>query len=248
MRFVIGLLPLLIAGCAAEAPKTVDTPKTEPAAAAPAAQETPAATQEPAKKDVPVDQLINADGKIDAGLPKTASPGAKMPKDGDDIAIITTNQGRIVVKFFPEKAPNHVKNFLDLAGSKFYDGTKFHRVIPGFMIQGGDPNTKSGAPETWGMGGPDKRVNAEFNDVPHTPGILSMARSGDPNSGGSQFFIMHAAYPSLNGQYSVFGQVIEGMDIVDKIAKTPTGAQDRPTTNMVIEKVEAVKWPVKLNG
>lgn len=248
MRIVFGILPLLIAGCASEAPKTGETPNVEPTTNASAMRDKPAETQEPAKKEVPVDQLINADGKIDAGLPKTAAPGAKMPKDGDDIAIITTNQGRIVVKFFPEKAPNHVKNFLGLAGEKFYDGTKFHRVIPGFMIQGGDPNTRSGSPDTWGTGGPDKRVNAEFNDVPHTPGILSMARSNEPNSGGSQFFIMHAKYPSLDGSYSVFGQVIEGMDVVDKIAKTPTVPVDRPKTSMVIEKVEAVKWPVKLNG
>ena len=245
MRIVLGLLPLILAGCqpAAETPTTSSTepPKTETAAT------TQPAEQDSQKKDVPVDQLINADGTIDDGLSKTASPGAKLPKDSDPIAILTTNQGRIVVKFFPEKAPKHVANFLKLGGEKFYDGTKFHRVIPGFMIQGGDPNTKSGDPSTWGMGGPAERVPAEFNDVPHTPGILSMARAQDPNSAGSQFFIMHAKYPSLDGQYSVFGQVLEGMDVVDKIATTPTQPGDRPKTNMVLEKVEVAKWPVKLN-
>ncbi len=193
-------------------------------------------------------KLVNQDGSIDPGLPPTAGWGAKVPKDGDDVVILTTNQGRIVAKFFPEVAPNHVKNFLDLSKKKFYDGTKFHRVIPGFMIQGGDPNTKSGDPSTWGQGGPGYNVNAEFNDVLHTRGILSMARTGDPNGAGSQFFIMHGAYPSLDHQYSVFAQVIEGMDVVDKIVNQPRNAQDRPDKDMVLSKVEVTKWPVKLAG
>jgi peptidyl-prolyl cis-trans isomerase B (cyclophilin B) len=192
--------------------------------------------------------LVNADGKIDPGLPKTAGVGAKLPKDGDPIVIMNTSEGRIVAKFFPQKAPNHVKNFLTLAGKKFYDGTKFHRVIPGFMIQGGDPNTKSDDTSKWGQGGPGYTVKAEFNDIPHTRGILSMARTSDPDGAGSQFFIMHARYPSLDNQYSVFGQVIEGMDVVDKIVNTPTEDQNRPIKPMVLKTVEVTKWPIKLNG
>jgi peptidyl-prolyl cis-trans isomerase B (cyclophilin B) len=195
---------------------------------------------------VPVSSLVNADGSIDSGLPKSAAPGAKLPKDGDAIAILTTNQGTIVLKFFPQKAPNHVKNFTDLAKKNFYNGTKFHRVIPGFMIQGGDPNTRTDNKASWGQGGPGYNVKQEFNDIPHTRGILSMARTGDPDGAGSQFFIMHARYPSLDGQYTVFGQVIEGMDVVDKIVNTPTEDANRPVKDMVLEKVEITKWPVKL--
>lgn len=198
-----------------------------------------------------ISDLVNEDGKKDSGLPKTAAPGAKLPKDGDAIVIFTTTQGRIVLRFFPQIAPNHVTNFLYLADKGFYTGTKFHRVIPDFMIQGGDPNTKKGDPSTWGTGGPSWSVPAEFNDLPHKPGILSMARSQDPNSAGSQFFIMHGEARSLNHNYSGFGQVIEGMDVVDKIVHVPThmggdGAPSAPDTPPVIEKVEVTKWPVKL--
>ena len=227
MRIVLGLLPLILAGCqpAAETPTTSSTepPKTETAAT------TQPAEQDSQKKDVPVDQLINADGTIDDGLSKTASPGAKLPKDGDPIAILTTNQGRIVVKFFPEKAPKHVANFLKLGGEKFYDGTKFHRVIPGFMIQGGDPNTKSDSNRSrWGTGGPGWTVKAEFNRNKHSRGALSMARSQDPNSAGSQFFIVLKDANFLDGQYTVFGRVTSGMDAVDKIAALKTDQADAP--------------------
>ncbi len=249
MRFLPGLALLFVMGCTptADTSASTSTPSTTNAteSGTTGTSSTTPEQQTPPKK-TKADQLVNQDESIDKGLPKTAAPGAKMPKDGDAIAILTTNQGRIVVKFFPEVAPNHVKNFLDLAGKKFYDGTKFHRVIPGFMIQGGDPNTKSGDPSSWGTGGPGYNVKAEFNDVLHTPGILSMARTGDPDGAGSQFFIMHARYPSLDHQYSVFGQVIEGMDVVNKIATTETGANNRPVKDQVLEKVEVTKWPVKL--
>jgi cyclophilin family peptidyl-prolyl cis-trans isomerase len=198
---------------------------------------------------VPPSQLMNLDGHVDTGLPKSAGYGAKVPKDGDDIAIMTTTEGRIVLRFFLAKAPNHVKNFLDLAGHKFYDGTKFHRVIPGFMIQGGDPFTKDdNAKDRWGTGGPEKTVNAEFNDMEHQRGILSMARAQDPNSAGSQFFIMHKNAPFLNNQYSIFGEVLEGMDVVDKIVNAPVEDKEsnRPVHPVTIQKVELVKWPVKL--
>ena len=110
----------------------------------------------------------------------------------DKLAVLETNLGTIVIEFFPDDAPNHVDNFISLTESGFYDGVLFHRIIPGFMIQGGDPNTIDGDPNTWGIGGSSTSVDAEFNTIKHNRGIVSMARSTDPNSGGSQFFIVHA--------------------------------------------------------
>jgi peptidyl-prolyl cis-trans isomerase B (cyclophilin B) len=133
------------------------------------------------------------------------------------------------VTFFPEKAPKHVENFITLAKSGFYNGTIFHRVIPGFMIQGGDPNTKDpNKPETYGQGGPSHRLKAEFNDIPHRRGVLSMARTNDPNSAGSQFFIVVKDSNFLDGQYTVFGEVVKGMDVADKIVNLPRNARDLP--------------------
>ena len=155
-------------------------------------------------------------------------------------AIIETRFGEIEIEFFPDKAPGHVKNFLDLTKKGFYDGTFFHRVIPGFMIQGGDPNTKK--PETpatqYGTGGNgSNRVKAEFNDTPHKRGIVSMARSSDPNSASSQFFIVVKDSNFLDGQYTAFGEVISGMEVADKIATAPRGANDRPNQPVHIKKV-----------
>jgi cyclophilin family peptidyl-prolyl cis-trans isomerase len=158
--------------------------------------------------------------------------------DDNKVAELHTSAGEIDIRFFPDVAPNHVKNFIDLAEKGFYNGTKFHRVIPGFMIQGGDPNTISGSPSTWGIGGSDKSVNAEFSSVKHKRGIVSMARSNDVNSGRSQFFIMVAAYPSLDGKYSVFGEVTKGMDVVDKIVGADVGPNDRPLNPTTIESVK----------
>lgn len=153
------------------------------------------------------------------------------------VAELHTSAGQIDIRFFPDVAPNHVKNFLTLAEQGFYNGTKFHRVIPGFMIQGGDPNTKSGDPAMWGTGGSGKNVDAEFNPVKHTRGIVSMARSSNPNSASSQFFIMVADYPSLDNQYSVFGQVTKGMEVADKIVSSPKGVNDRPHNPTTIDKI-----------
>ncbi len=150
-------------------------------------------------------------------------------------AVIKTKFGNIILDFFPEIAPNHVKNFLSLASEKFYDGTTFHRVIKGFMIQGGCPNSKKPDSPMVGMGGPGYSIEAEFSEKPHKRGILSMARSSDPNSAGSQFFIVHQDAPHLNGNYSVFGQVKEGMDVVDKIANVKTDRQDKPNEPIKIE-------------
>lgn len=155
-------------------------------------------------------------------------------------AVIKTRHGDITLEFFSDKAPNHVKNFLDLARKGFYNGTTFHRVIPGFMIQGGCPNSKPGATGTPGTGGPGYHVDAEFNDTKHKRGILSMARAANPNSAGCQFFIMASDYPSLDGQYSAFGRVVSGLEVVDKIVNEPRGRNDMPNqrVEMTIEVVE----------
>lgn len=142
--------------------------------------------------------------------------------------------GKIILELFPDKAPKHVANFDELVAAKFYDGTAFHRVIPGFMIQGGDPNSKDKPKNTWGFGDPSqKKVPAEFNDTKHKRGILSAARSQDPNSASSQFFIMHADSPHLDGQYTAYGKVISGMEVVDKVANAPRDPRDNPN-----EKIE----------
>jgi cyclophilin family peptidyl-prolyl cis-trans isomerase len=170
--------------------------------------------------------------------PTTAAEGKKSTSHYENkVAELHTSAGEIDIRFFPDVAPNHVKNFIDLAGKGFYNGTKFHRVIPDFMIQGGDPNTVSGSPSTWGTGGTGTYVNAEFSTVKHKRGIVSMARSSSPDSASSQFFIMVAEAPSLDGQYSVFGEVTKGMDVADKIVNAPTGGQNRPVNPVTIDKI-----------
>ena len=151
------------------------------------------------------------------------------------VTIEMEDGGRIVAELYPEIAPNTVANFVNLVESGFYNGLIFHRVIPGFMIQGGDPQDTS-------MGGPGYSIKGEFarngfrqNNLKHTRGVLSMARSMMPNSAGSQFFIMHANAPHLDGDYAGFGKVTEGMDVVDRIAQTPTGFQDRPVREQRIK-------------
>ncbi len=136
--------------------------------------------------------------------------------------------GDIQLKFFHDLAPNHVKNMVTLAQKTFYDGTTFHRVIPGFMIQGGDPNSKDADRSRHGSGGPGHSVNAEFHQRPHTRGTLSMARSQDPNSAGSQFFICVANANFLDGQYTAFGEVVSGMELVDRIVNVERDGNDNP--------------------
>lgn len=154
------------------------------------------------------------------------------------VVDLNTSKGTISIKFFPDIAPNHVRNFVQLAKEGFYDGTKFHRVIPGFMIQGGDPNTKSGNPATWGTGGSGRNIDAEFSKTPHRRGIVSMARSANPNSASSQFFIVVADSNFLDNEYSVFGEVISGMEVADEIVNAPRNAQDRPNDPVEIESVK----------
>ena len=154
------------------------------------------------------------------------------------IVRITMDSGKVIrLELYPETAPITVENFLDLVKKGFYNGLTFHRIISGFMIQGGDPDGN-------GMGGPGHSIKGEFksngvdNPIKHEKGVISMARSMDPNSAGSQFFIMHEAAPHLDGQYAAFGKVIEGLDVVDEIASVETGFQDAPVDKVIMEKVE----------
>jgi peptidyl-prolyl cis-trans isomerase B (cyclophilin B) len=159
----------------------------------------------------------------------------------NEVAIIKTTEGEMVLELWSDVAPGHVDNFKNLAKQGFYDGTCFHRVIKGFMIQGGDPLTKDAAKESsWGTGGPEHRVKAEFNDRPHVRGVLSMARSQDPNSAGSQFFICHQDSRFLDRQYTAFGKLIKGDDVLEKIATTATRPQDRPIKRMGVESIRIV--------
>jgi len=159
----------------------------------------------------------------------------------DDIAIMDTTLGTIKLKFFKDKAPGHVKNFKDLANKGFYDGTAFHRVIPGFMIQGGDPNSKDDNRRNDGIGGPGYSIKAEFNDIPHKRGILSMARSQDPNSAGSQFFIVVKDSLFLDRNYTVFGKVIEGIEVADRIVGVDRDRNDNPLKKIVIKSIKIAK-------
>jgi len=168
-------------------------------------------------------------------------------KPSEEVVVLETEKGTMVVTFFDEKAPGHAKNFKKLSKEGFYDGTKFHRVIKGFMIQGGDPNTKKGDPRTWGTGNPGYTIDAEFNDIKHEKGILSMARSQDPNSAGSQFFIVHGRAQHLDGQYTAFGKLVEGLDTLDKIATAevkaaPSGEPSMPVEPVTLKTAKVMTW------
>jgi cyclophilin family peptidyl-prolyl cis-trans isomerase len=176
-----------------------------------------------------------------------APQAAAEASASEEVAVITTDAGPIVLRFYPDVAPNHVENFKELARSRFYDGTNFHRVVPGFVIQGGDPNTKDANPNNDGTGNGPRRLNAEFSDRPHVRGTLSMARSSNPNSASCQFFIVleeSGQSRSLNGKYSVFGEVIEGMDTVDRIvelAGQQAARTQRPLKPVVMNSVRIEK-------
>ena len=143
-------------------------------------------------------------------------------------AVVNTNLGNIQFELLSDIAPETVRNFIKLAKSGFYDGTLFHRVIPKFMIQGGDPNTKESDKSTWGTGGPGYNIKAEFNSRSHLRGIVSMARSSDPDSAGSQFFIVTSDSTFLDREYTVFGQVVDGIEVADKIVNLPRDGNDCP--------------------
>jgi cyclophilin family peptidyl-prolyl cis-trans isomerase len=177
----------------------------------------------------------------------TFTSEAKNPKGASNnphyvISVTQGDQklGDILIEIYADVAPKHAHNFDSLVAAKFYDGTAFHRVIPGFMIQGGDPNSKNGPVNTWGYGDPSQtKVPAEFSQtLQHKRGILSAARSQDPNSASSQFFICVADCPSLDKQYSIFGKVLSGMDVADKIVNSPRDARDNPNTKIEMKIVK----------
>ncbi len=164
----------------------------------------------------------------------------EIKKMSNTKAVIETKFGQITLKFFPDLAPNHVDNFIKLAKEGFYDGTIFHRVIPGFMIQGGDPNSKDQDKSRHGTGGPGYTIKAEFNKTPHKRGILSMARSSQPDTAGSQFFICVADAPYLDGNYTAFGEVSSGIEVVDKIVSQSRDGRDNPSERIEM-KVKIVE-------
>jgi len=164
----------------------------------------------------------------------------------NEVAVIKTNEGEMVVQFWTDAAPSTIENFKKLARSGFYDGTIFHRIVKGFMIQGGDPNSKDPAKEnSYGQGDPGYKIKAEFNDHSHERGVISMARGPDPDSAGSQFFICLAPVRRLDGQYTTFGKLIKGADVLEKIGEIPVtrnsaGETSKPTKRVVIESVKIV--------
>lgn len=160
--------------------------------------------------------------------------------------VLVTNYGEMKLSFRPDKAPKHVENFVKLCLQGFYDGTKFHRVVRNFMIQGGCPNTKDDSkPETWGSGGPGYTINAEFNDLRHLRGTLSMARTSDPNSAGSGFFIVHKEAPHLDKNYTAFGNLVEGADTLDRIADVSVAGPQKESPVVPVILYSAIVLPVK---
>ena len=186
--------------------------------------------------------------KIEDKTPKAEAPKEEKKEtkenktvNTNEVAVIKTALGEMVVEFWPDVAPKTVENFKKLAKSGFYDGTAFHRIMKGFMIQGGDPFTKDPSKEAlWGQGDPGYKINAEFNARSHQRGVLSMARSNDPNSAGSQFFICHGDPTFLDRQYTTFGKLVKGDEVLEKIATTTTHSQDRPDKRMGINSIKIV--------
>jgi peptidyl-prolyl cis-trans isomerase B (cyclophilin B) len=184
-----------------------------------------------------------------AAILAVASVNAEEQKpmnSAKEVAVIKTSEGEMVAEFWPEVAPNTVENFKKLARSGFYDGTAFHRIVKGFMIQGGDPFTKDPAKESrYGTGDPGYKIKAEFNDRSHERGVLSMARSSDPDSAGSQFFICLANVSRLDHQYTTFGKIIKGDDVLGKIGDTEvtmsdSGERSKPTKRVTVESIKIV--------
>jgi cyclophilin family peptidyl-prolyl cis-trans isomerase len=237
----------LVLGFALWAPACSESPRPAPTSGQEAQRE--AAPSTPPAQEAPR-----------AAEPATSPPPTPAPTaeatapldDPDEIAIVRMQDGgEIEIHFMPEKARKHVANFKTLAKQGFYDGTTFHRVIPGFMIQGGDPYTKDDDPTNDGRGGPAHTLAAEFNDVPHRRGIVSMARRSEPDSAGSQFFIMVSDAPQgsadwgevLDGRYTVFGKVTRGMEVVDAIVASPRDARDRPLRDQRVASVRVLPAP-----
>ena len=181
------------------------------------------------------------------GVTNIRAEEKKPMNSSNEVAVIKTSEGDMVVQFWNDTAPNTIENFKKLARQGFYDGTIFHRIVKGFMIQGGDPNSKDPAKEnSYGQGGPGYKIKAEFNDHPHERGVISMARGPDPDSAGSQFFICLAPVHRLDHLYTTFGKLIKGEDVLEKIGDTPVernaqGEMSKPTKRVVIEKIEIVR-------
>ncbi len=182
----------------------------------------------------------------DEGKKEAKKEENKPTVSTNDVAVIKTSLGEMVLEFWPDVAPKTVENFKTLAGKGFYDGTCFHRVLKDFMVQGGDPLTKDDSKASrWGTGDPGYKIKAEFNERSHTRGVISMARSQDPDSAGSQFFLVHGNATFLDRQYTAFGKLIKGDDVLEKIATTPCtaggdGAPSRPVTKVTVESIKIV--------
>ena len=181
---------------------------------------------------------VSAEDKAPTKTDKKDSP---VSNTTNEVAVIKTVAGEMVIEFWPDVAPKTVENFKTLAKKGFYDGTAFHRIIKGFMVQGGDPLTKDETQQNrWGTGDPGYKIKAEFNERSHKRGVISMARSQDPDSAGSQFFICHGDPSFLDRQYTAFGKLIKGDDVLEKLATCETGRQDRPVKRQGVESVKIV--------
>jgi peptidyl-prolyl cis-trans isomerase B (cyclophilin B) len=218
-HFTVILVVLGLVACGAPA-ETAATTETDAAPAAESAADAAESAESTAAEAAETAETEQAEEPA-------AEEAAEKPDSYyvDKVAELQTDLGTIAIRFYPDVAPGHVRNFIDLSESGFYTGTKFHRIIPGFVIQGGDPNTKDKDRSTWGTGSSGKRLKAEFNSVHHARGILSMARAQDPDSASSQFFVCVADAGALDNKYTVFGKVVSGMDVVDKIVNGPAQGQ-----------------------
>ncbi len=246
---LLGLAIVCVTGCDRGQVK-VSSP-TEPEATATAKTETGITNAAVSKTNAPpvvTPPAQPSTTQTNQAIPQT-NKEAKVPEKTNDtntVAIIETTDGEMVVEFWPEVAPKTVENFKKLASEGFYNGTAFHRIMKGFMIQGGDPLTKDRTKEPmWGTGGPGYTIKAEFNDRPHQRGVLSMARSADPDSAGSQFFICLGDASFLNHKYTAFGKVIKGDDVLTKIGDTPvvasaSGERSKPTVRIEIKSIKLV--------
>ena len=181
---------------------------------------------------------VSAEDKAPTKTDKKETP---VSNTTNEVAVIKTVAGDMVIEFWPDVAPKTVENFKTLAKKGFYDGTAFHRIIKGFMVQGGDPLTKDDTKQNrWGTGDPGYKIKAEFNERSHKRGVISMARSQDPDSAGSQFFICHGDPSFLDRQYTAFGKLIQGDDVLEKLATTKVGSQDRPDKRQGVESIKIV--------
>lgn len=242
---ILALATLFIGGC--QQPSDTGTP-------APSGSDGNVASGNNAPTD-PASNPTNTEPAATEPAKEQSVPIAdRKPAEGEEVAVLETGKGRIILMFFPDKAPKHVERFKMLANKKFYDGTRFHRCIAGFMIQGGDPNSKDVSKAAmWGTGGYTENgievnVPAEFNEIQHVPGILSAARSNDPNSANSQFFLVQGDAKFLDGKYTAYGKVVSGQDVIDAIVVTGDANNNgavKPAEAVVVKSVSIKKWPVK---